>query len=681
MEPVDEPTEMAPDPRCVDVRRSHRGISRNQGQPGREGGTGVTSARASTTLFAVIAALSIGLSALQQPTFRAKTEAVALDVTVVDRDGSPVRGLTTQDFRLFEDGSPQSITTFTAVDLPDVERAGPTPFLLYAPRDVRRNEDVKEGLILVLVLDDAAQTPPSASLRVRGYGRSVVDRLGPMDLAAVVFIANKSAGQEFTRDRSRLMAAVERYGGGSTVGGNPSRDGGSALGEMAPRMVTDTLRSIADGLSSLPQRRKVVVYISVGVPLDMGAAMPQGPTLTTEAMRTGEAIDNLVAFFDLARRANVNVYCLNPWGLDVPRKPGESEVMRLGREFLQTVSQNTGGFTVADYSDPTPGITRMYRENRSYYIIGYQPSNDRRDGRYRKVEVRVSRPGVTVRTRAGYVEPRGAPVAESQTTAGGPSAAITGFLPKADVPMELTVAPFSRPGRQDAALLLVLGVGTTESNAGPAGNEDVEVVMRAYNRMGDLRASGHFTARPKERAQAGAGTLREFVSQLTVGPGQYQVRVAASAAGRSGSVYYDVDVPDFANAPLTLSGLLLGHGGGAAFVAAANADISVPIASTVRREFDMAESIVAFVRVYQGGRGKGAPVSLTTKIENEQGSQVFASEQQYDAARFGSAGSVDHRVELPLPRLGSGRYLLTIEAKLERRTVTRTALFAVAKSG
>ena len=57
-------------------------------------------------------------------------------------------------------------------------------------------------------------------------------------------------------------------------------------------------------------------------------------------------------------------------------------------------------------NDPTKQIEQIYQENQHYYLLGYQPSNPRTEGRFRKIEVRVNRPDATVRTRNGYYEPR-----------------------------------------------------------------------------------------------------------------------------------------------------------------------------------------------------------------------------------------------------------------------------------
>ena len=616
------------------------------------------------TVFALLPAIPSGQ---QQPRFKAAVEAVVLDASVLDKDGMPVRGLTKADFILFEDGQPQAITAFTAIDLPDVEHRGPTVFP-DAPRDVRSNDEVKEGTIWVIVLDDAVTGGP-AMLRGRQYAHQVLERLGPTDIAAVVFVVNKRAGQEFTRDRSRLAAAIDRY-----------RMGGGAIDELAPRMVTDTLRSVVEGLAEIPQRRKAIVFVSEGLAFDFAKAAPQGLEWQKliDTMEAGSTIANLVDFFDVARRANVSVYCIDPSELKVGSGP------HLKSEFLQTLSQNTGGFTVTQTNDPRPGIVQMYRENASYYILGHVSSNERREGRFRRIEVKVNRPGVTVRTRQGYFEPRPVKVDAAKPAPDALPAAMTGFFPKADVPMQMTAAPFALPGRPEAAVLLVLGVGAVKTEdatawEAPATVDDIEVLAGAYNMLGDLRASERFHARPDARRDEAGGVVRQVVSRLVLRPGAYHVRVAAGTAGRTGSVHYDVTVPDFAGAQLALSGLLLGDATAKLSVPAADLQVTLPIAPTVRRVFRPADDVVAFVRVYQGGSRALGPVTMTARITNENGREVFGSNTQLDAARFGTSRAADYQAALPLTTLAPGQYLLTVEAKMGKRTERRTALFAIVR--
>jgi hypothetical protein len=134
----------------------------------------------------VIALHSFPLAQQPPPTFRTGVEAVVLDVSVLGRDGLPVRGLSAADFTVLEDGRAQKIDTFTAVDLPDVVRTGAT-WLRDAPRETRANTELNEGAILVLVLDDMVMSRQGA-LHAPIYARQVIDGLGPNDLAAVVYM-------------------------------------------------------------------------------------------------------------------------------------------------------------------------------------------------------------------------------------------------------------------------------------------------------------------------------------------------------------------------------------------------------------------------------------------------------------------------------------------------------------
>jgi VWFA-related protein len=631
---------------------------------------GSWSARLPSAVAALLFAAAVAADSpqQQQPTFRTSVEAVVLDVSVLDADGMPIRGLTAEDFAVLEDGTPQKVATFTAVDLPDVERSVPTPFL-NVPHDVRSNQAVDEGAIFVLVLDDVATEARSVALG-RRYAHEVLGYLRPGDVAAVVFIVNKRAGQEFTRDRSRLAAAVDRW----RMGGG----GSGALSKLAPRMVSDTLRSVVEGLADVPQKRKAIVYVSTGVPFDFakgGTPESLGWTTILEAHAAGTDMHYIMDFFDVARRANVNVYCLDPRGLAGPDND-------LGREFLQTVSLNTGGFTITQTNDPTPGIVQIYRENASYYILGYTPSNGRRDGRYRKIEVKVNRPGATVRTRKGYIEPGSVKAAAEKPEPVRLETATSSFFPRTDVPMRATAAPFALPRRSNAAVLFVLGIGPLEDDATThvaGSDEGMEVLLSAYNMLGSLRASERFQAHPSAQSNAGSEGVREVVSRLILRPGQYHLRAAASMGGRTGSVYYDVEVPDFAKAPLTLSGLLLGRGTGTTSLSTADGTrVTLPIAASVQREFVRRDSVTAFVRVYQGGRSALAPVVVSTTIEDERGKTVFTIDTQLEISRFRASREADCRVELPLDRLSAGRYLLTMKAAMGKRTAVRTALFAVA---
>lgn len=604
----------------------------------------------------------------QQPQFRTRVEAVVLDVSVLGRDAIPVRGLTAADFTVLEDGKPQAISTFTPVDLPGLERTAPA-WVRDAPRDTSANDEVADGAIYVILLDDVANAliPTLA----QNCARLVIDALRPDDLAAVVFIANKRAGQVFTRDRSRLLAAVERYRGPS--------GGGGALSALAPRMLVDTLGDLADGLSALPARRKAIVYISTGLPIDLSSAMPDSLDWQEilRAHDTGAFVHQLLGTFDRARRANVNVYCLDPIGLASARRNVE-------QDFLRTLSQNTGGFTVTDANDPQPGVAQIFRENSSYYLLGYQPANQRTEGRFRKIEVRVNRPGVTVRTRSGYMEPGRARAAATAKAADALGTAMSGFLPKKDVSIRVTAAPFALSTRKQAALAIVVGLqpgreaASARGAAGTPALEELDVLVSAYDMFGDRKGSERLRARVRLRAGAAQRDSCEVLSRLDLNPGRYQLRVAATMRGRTGSVYHDVEVPDFAGSALSLSGVAITAT--PAVPSSPNDRLLsiMPLVPTARRDFAPTDRVSAFVFVYQGRGHALAPVTIRARILDSLSTMVFESSSTLEAALFKTRRAAEHRLDLPLASLRPGPHLVTFEAMMgesrDRRDVPFTVL-------
>jgi VWFA-related protein len=148
-------------------------------------------------------------SSAVQETFRTGVELVRLDVSVLDRDRRPIRGLTAQDFTILEDGKPQGVAAFSAVDIPDV--VAPTAGWTHeVGSDVATNQlDVRR--IVVILMDDGNTSPDDGAPKTaRQIARAVIDRLGPNDLAAVVFTL-QGKSQNFTTDRRQLIAAVESF--------------------------------------------------------------------------------------------------------------------------------------------------------------------------------------------------------------------------------------------------------------------------------------------------------------------------------------------------------------------------------------------------------------------------------------------------------------------------------------
>ena len=171
-------------------------------------------------LFALLAGIALSAGQAPQsappqtPTFKVQVDYVEVDVLVTDQQGRFVPDLTKEDFRVFEDGKPQSVSTFSLVNIP-VERAD-RPLFAAQPiePDVESNERPFDGRVYVMVLDDL-HTNFQRSPRVKIAARQFIERyLGANDLMAVVTTGGITSGaQEFTSRKRLLLAAVDKFAG------------------------------------------------------------------------------------------------------------------------------------------------------------------------------------------------------------------------------------------------------------------------------------------------------------------------------------------------------------------------------------------------------------------------------------------------------------------------------------
>ena len=563
----------------------------------------------------------------RQPTFKSGVEAVVLDVSVLGRDGRPVRGLTAADFTVLEDGRPQPISAFKAIDLENVVEPYQAQWLREVAPDVRRNDEFRERRVVVIVLDSSTPLMARDLLLVKRLGRTVIDQLPPDAIAAIVYTLNKDAGQVFTKDRAKLRAAVERYN--ATPGFTP--DDYDPTAETLYRSVLSTLRGTAEWMADLPEGRKAIIFVSAGIPLDVEVASRAKMSADLDAGDQIRSLNReLTAVIEAAGRANVSFYALDPGGLRTRGSPKS-------QDFLKTLSDTTGGFAVVDTNNPAPEVAQIYRENASYYLLGYQSTDSRTSGRFRRTEVRLKRPGVTVRTRTGHTEPA-APRPEpgaAQAPAPAPlTAALGRVLPIPDVGLQVAATPFRGRSGREADVAVVIDVEQTLPDGSAAGSDQVDVVTHAYNMGAKLRASDRATVRLTFRPASGRPSRFGVLSLLSLPPGRYRVRVAARSAAldRTGSVYADLDVPDYSKVPLSLSGVLLDVTT-PAVPSAPTEKLAhvVPTLPTAQREFTTGDQVGAFVRVYQGGKGGASTVVVIARLVDASDNEVWSATEALGA--------------------------------------------------
>jgi VWFA-related protein len=695
----------------------------------------------------------------QAPVFKASVDLVHLDVSVLDKNRQPVRGLTEKDFTVVEDGNPQAIVAFSAVDVP-ANPPKPAAWSYRVAADVQSNEGVEdpEGRLFVVLLDDAMIPMHTQSLATaREVARKFVERVTPADRVAVVFSAS-GRNQEFTGDRGRLVAAIDSLKSGHAshlLGWDTAKDPSIPLptdfiapdipGPMGDPDIMyrnasmNTLRMVAETLISAPQRRKALLFISPGIVVDtVSAAMPMlnGPTVKM-AMKDAnqQLMRDMPELFNRMRRANVTIYPVDPcgnggfqgyvmsaaanlsslrvgitesvpgvpdnpallkpmatatgvdWlnpGYSVPRADQLAEhVSGLSMDFLMAAAANTGGKAVVNTNDYDDGINRIFEENSSYYLIGYQQPAGQASGSQHRLTVKVNRPDVFVRARSGY----DTPAAPKAPKAGKPvvplsslDAAIMGAVPKGAFPMRVAFAPFVEPGKKVPLVTVVLGL--EQPPVTQRTNYTVDLQTNAYTIEGKpvLVGQRHLAnvvlvpTKGKDRARY------DLLSSISLPPGRYSLRISAtrSVDGVTGSLYADVEVPDF-TAPLAASGIVVEALPGGATAPMGAFDQFLPVVPTSNREFKQLQEVTAFMRLYQGGKGSAMPVTVKTRVVNEFDAQVGEGKDLVYGNEFRVGGrAADYRFAVPVAKLPPGLYLLTFEISIaSEKPITRSVQFRV----
>jgi hypothetical protein len=138
-----------------------------------------------------------------------------------------------------------------------------------------------------------------------------------------------------------------------------------------------------------------------------------------------------------------------------------------------------------------------------------------------------------------------------------------------------------------------------------------------------------------------------------------------------------VDVPDFRQTPVTMSGVLLEATPGLVTVPADELAGLVPVTPTARRTFARADRVQAFLRIYQGLARAATPGYLEARILDADGRLVFRQESRIVNDQFGASRAADVTLDLPVDRLDPGAYLLTLEARHGNETATRDVRFTV----
>jgi VWFA-related protein len=706
-----------------------------------------------TTTLVLLGAAAVGAQAPPSPAkkvpeFAVGTQVVRIDVVVTDDHGQPVAGLTRDDFAIFEDKHPQEIANFEAYEGGRSSSVPKRPEAA-APVSGGQMEGYRRRFV-VFAVDDLHIDPGDLSAAKGAMRRFVEEQLQPEDEVAVVALSGAlGLFQDFSDDPALLWQAISRVTpkiprtdwtgppqiteyqaelierGDPTAlymavqeilrteppGADPEAAQRQAIRRARAiraesshlvRVTLETLDGVARGLAELPGR-KVIVLVSDGFPMGLGTANSQ--------------VFDVRRITDAATRAGVVIYSLDARGLvatppggdasdrGVPAltAPGVKEAMARDseesvREGMNGLAEDTGGFLVYNMNDAGAGLDRILRDTETCYLLAYQPTNTRQDGRFRRIEVRLpGRHGLQVRTRRGYFAPdeRKADTAPSPAEAGRRAAdqlrdALASLYPRSDIPVRLS-ADFVSLGGAGPQVVISGNVDLTAVRFERVENRyqaALDLVGAVYDDKGlpfvDLepqRVSLRLTPADYEQAQK-EGLKYEKV--LSVQPGSYEVRLAVrqGGTGRLGSASQRIDVPDTGGGQLTMSGLFLLRAAGpapAGDTAGAGKEASLRTVQAFPR-FERKDSLYYQLQILNPKKDAAGETHLTAQAYVYEQGHLRASTQELPVAlsRMGVV-PMAYMGRIALGPLPPGKYDLQVAVtdQLVKKTVLRRVGFDV----
>ncbi|MFN0085156.1 MAG: VWA domain-containing protein [Blastocatellia bacterium] len=577
-----------------------------------------------------------------QSVLRLETELVQLDVVVTDKQGRLVRDLKREEFALFEDGKPVALSHFAigTASRPAALPGRPPRTPAGAPASAA--PAVSAGRYLVLAVDDLHLAAGNLPYAKNALTRFIDSQMSDEDQVALVTTSGAlGLYQQFTSDREALRRAVGRLA---------PRDRTDAGDLGVPRITPYQAELIDQGdTDALEIAVRAMVRQTAGGQGDQTeralaareaqsrarAILQQNTHATIATLRTIEEVirslqplggRKVVAFFsdgfllggardgrhydlrriaDAAVRAGVTIYSLDTRGLsagpaavnvaqpfnDMPqdlsiRMRIESGTIEGMRDGMHSLARDTGGLPLFNSNDLTQGIARLLEDTEVYYLLAFEPLAPVRDGRFRKLDVRLpGRPDLKVRSRAGYFAPNDklaeAELAPIEKPAKTPAAAakaaeaalqrqiregIGALFPLRGIPVSMTAGFVHLPeGSSAADIAAHIDASGLKFDPNSGRHRAIlEFVGMVFDEAGNVAERFNDRLDLNLRSKTMEHSLRNgllYSRFVRLKPGAYQVRIAIREEGFSplGSASAWIEIPDLNRKELALSSIVLGQ--------------------------------------------------------------------------------------------------------------------------
>ena len=537
---------------------------------------------------------SAQVSNAPQSGFVLKMNAELVLTNVVARDtktGELVRGLKQSDFSIFENGKQQQVSTF---DFETVEMATPlneatvsglaTGSSSNKAVVVAKPEDLRNHRLIVMFFDLTSMQPEDLDRSVAAAQEFLRNKMQPADLVALISLGNTlKVDQDFTADKQALINEVAVYNGtegqgfaeGATANTNQAEDATgytpdeSEYNDLNTDRELFALKAVAKSLEKITEK-KSLLYFSGGIQRD--------------------GIENqasLRAAINAAVRANLAIYSVDTRGLQAVSPLGDASTGSLRgtgafnggaltnnmnanlatQEIMSTLSVDTGGKAFLDSNDFAPAFAQVQRDTSAYYAIGFHSSNAARDGRYRKLTIKVNRPNVKLEFRPGYYAPADFQHAGKEDHERDLDEQLASDLPATDMAVYLDALYFRLddnrffvpvslivPGSQ---IPFVKG-GDPKSRESDKATLDIigTVIDEAKRPIGQARETVKLNLDPALQARQ---KNIQYTTSFNLPPGKYRLKfvVRENQTGQMGSFEAEITLPEMKKAPLKMSSIVL----------------------------------------------------------------------------------------------------------------------------
>jgi VWFA-related protein len=541
-----------------------------------------------------VASQNSDAQAMQQTgekTFTLSLQANIVLTNVVVRDkktGAVVKGLKASDFTISEDKTPQKIISF---DYQNVDQAalltekttvaGKASVADLLERNFAASpKELKDHRLIVIFFDLSSMQDEDIDRAVGAAEKYVKTQMQPADLVALVSMATGlSMDQDFTSDKDALLRGLAKYNGadetgfangttGSTAGTSDDTSAFAADDSEFNSLNTDrellAIQSISKSLERVDQR-KSLLYFSGGL---------------TKSGIENEA--SLRAATNEAAKANMAIYSVDSRGLQALSPLGDASSGSLrgtsaysgaaataqisanygSQETLGTLSADTGGKAFLDSNDFSPAFQQIQHDTEAYYILGFNSTNQKRDGTYRHVTVKVDRNDVTIEYRPGYYAAADFQHQKTDDREEALTEQMHSDLPATDVAMYMQAMYFmgNKNSYYIPVSLIVPGSQIPFVKGGDRDKATLDIAGQVKDAQGIVVGNVRQTVKLNvDQSQQVKQKNIQYSTGFELAPGRYHLKfvVRENQTGNMGSFETDIQVPDLKKAPLKMSSVVM----------------------------------------------------------------------------------------------------------------------------